>query len=351
MEIASDTVIDPAVMFGFRPKQAPTTITIDPMGDTMHVGKVLVHEGQAFRAATPFAGADPMIGMGSEFMTLGSESSYQAHVPIPDQSDAIELVEFARRAYGLTLDQVGQVAGSSAGRTYQEYRQRPMPVQKLAQTWESLAVILELGKIDPWATKTLFQVDPDAMGLVTAREYEPLWTRFVELRRRLATTQQQFAKRLEAIQQGTDLRRIRALARTDDFDAAMRLLQGFLPETHAWTEKWRIVEGLDVLEAVRQFDEDNEVTEEWSFLANLDDDELRSFKDEAVGVLGNPHTSQSEWSAWLSGVSAQVTSSLRRLAVSDPVSLPRTPGTGQVGILDVMADGFDYTLPKRRADR
>ncbi len=336
-----------AIAMQFRPTQSPTNITL--YGDSaqaVYFDEAFLGARATAASATPLAHSrSPIIGLTSDFVTLGDDWEI-AMRPEPDQGLVIEGGEWARRAFDLNVDQLGALAGGS-GRRYQEYRNgQVMPPQKIAQLWDSLSVVVQLGKIDPWATKTLFQVDEGAMECLNNHDVDGLWAKFTELRGRLAQARHTFVRRLEFIAQDDNLSRIRSLARTDDFDKALRLLEGLVPDTHAWSQKWRVLAGLDLLEAIRLYDRENEVTEAWEFLAAFGDEQLRAFQDQAISVIGNPHTSETEWKAWLGGQTETAAASIPRVELAPPVTLPTSGGSDLIGIADLIADGRSYTLPK-----
>lgn len=341
-----------SVALGFRPRQAPTTISVT--GPDALFGEVLVDERESIRSATPTTvGAYGVAGLINEFGLTGEDSPTGIELlDTPGQLFAIENVEFLRRALDLNVDQLGKVAGGASGRSYQDYRSgRTMPPYRIALALEAVAVIGELRRIDPWATKTLFQVDAQALDMLSGRQYESLWGKFVELRNRLGHARQRFTNQVEEISADANLRRIRSLVGTDDFDKALRLLEGLLPETHAWTEKWRVLEGLDLFEAVRRYLEDNEVSESWAFLANFDSAGLAAFRDGAVSLLANPHTASNEWQAWRSAIAVSSEEAVPRMSVAPPVQLGDAAPIGEVSITELMAEGRKYGLPKLVRER
>lgn len=341
-----------SVALGFRPRQAPTTISVT--GPDALFGEVLVDERESIRSATPTTvGAYGVTGLINEFGLTGEDSPAGLELfDMPGQLFAIENVELLRRTLNLNVDQLGKVAGGASGRSYQDYRSgRAMPPQKIALALEAVAVIGELRRIDPWATKTLFQVDTQALDMLSGRQYATLWSQFVAMRRRLGQARERFSTHIESISRDANLRRIRSLVGTDDFDTALRLLESLLPETHAWTEKWRVPEGLDLFEAVRRYLEDNEVSEEWSFLSNFDSAGLASFRDEAVALLANPHTAPNEWQAWRSAIAVSSEESVSRMSAAPPVQLADAAPIGEVSITELMAEGRKYGLPKLVRER
>lgn len=226
-----------------------------------------------------------------------------------------------------------------------------MPAMKRAQLLDSMSVVAQLTKFDPWTTKTLFQVDADAIACLNRRDFNGLWARFFELRARLNEAKKAFTGQIEFISENENLSRIRALAQTNDFDLALRLLQSLVPQTHAHTEKWRVLAGLDLFEAIKEYDESNELTERWSFLARFTEHELRAFQNEAVSVLSNEHTRQGEWTVWLEQRMQAAEASLRQMTIAPSIAGEDGDRPELFGIGDLIAKGRRYTLPLHELDR
>jgi hypothetical protein len=337
------------IAMSIRPTQPPTKITL--LGDRARYvcfDDALLMARETASTATPFAHSGlPISGLTSEFAPIDDEWV----VIEAGETDVIERGEVVRRALDLNIDQIGQLAGSS-GRRYQEYRNGvAMPAAKRAQFIDSMSVVAQLTKFDPWTTKTLFQIDPDAIACLNRRDFNGLWTRFFELRARLAETKKEFSREIGFIAESENLSAIRDLAQTSDFDIALQLLEKLAPQTHAHTEKWRVLAGLDLFEAIKLYDQLNELTERWSFMARFTDDELKAFQNEAVSVLGNEHTREAEWVAWLEQRRKTADASLRVLALAPPISGEDGDGPELFGIGDLIAKGGRYTLPAHESER
>jgi hypothetical protein len=332
-----------------RPTQPPTKITL--IGDRAQAvcfDDALMLARETASTATPFAHPGlPITGLTSEFAPIDDEWV----VVETTDSDVIERGEVVRRALDLNIDQIGLLAGGS-GRRYQEYRSGvAMPAMKRAQLLDSMSVVAQLTKFDPWTTKTLFQVDADAIACLNRRDFNGLWARFFELRARLNEAKKAFTGQIEFISENENLSRIRALAQTNDFDLALRLLQSLVPQTHAHTEKWRVLAGLDLFEAIKEYDESNELTERWSFLARFTEHELRAFQNEAVSVLSNEHTRQGEWTVWLEQRMQAAEASLRQMTIAPSIAGEDGDRPELFGIGDLIAKGRRYTLPLHELDR
>ena len=146
-----------AIAMSIRPTQPPTKITL--IGDRAQAvcfDDALMLARETASTATPFAHPGlPITGLTSEFAPIDDEWV----VVETTDSDVIERGEVVRRALDLNIDQIGLLAGGS-GRRYQEYRSGvAMPAMKRAQLLDSMSVVAQLTKFDPWTTKTLFQVD------------------------------------------------------------------------------------------------------------------------------------------------------------------------------------------------
>jgi hypothetical protein len=319
-------------------QQPPTTITASVVDEHATFDDALRGARNTLSRATRFSGYELPDALLIGFAPVGED--WAAPLTPQDAQDLIlQAGERTRRAYNLPVGVLGQFTGGS-GRRYQDYRLgAPMPIDKQAQLAEAVAVVDELGAIDPYATEALFSSDPDAVALLVARNYEALVARFEVLRDRLARSISAAATNLAGRLVRSEAGSLLTLASSPEFAKVVEVLDFLLPETHATRELWRISAKLELAEALRRYEEESAVTEKWSFLADLDEDRWSAFERDADRMLANPHMTETEWLGWLRDVGEAGRASRRHFEPLPPAVLPPTGVEAAITVTQAAAQG------------
>jgi hypothetical protein len=311
------------------PKQPPTSISFSVVDKKALFDDALRGARKCMVNATPFATFELLPNsfvasfapLGDDWTETGEEAS---------QELVLAASEWARTAYDLPVETLGQFTGGS-GRRYQEYRQgEPMPLAKRLQLAEAIAAVGDLGSIDPFATKAFLADGGDVVSMLVDRDYPGLASKFEAFRTRLAQMPKTINVGVRKWLQAGDLDEMRMTVVSPGFTKALDLIEGLSPQTHATSQRWRLLAVVELGEAFRRYEEESEVTEEWSFLANLNDEEWTTFQDEAAAMLESPHMTDLQWRGWLRRQADAAETNVRHLEPLPPVVLPAVSGGAAV---------------------
>lgn len=252
----------------------------------------------------------------------------------------MQYLEVARKALGLKLDLVATIAGASP-RRYQEWRKgEPIPRKRVPHLMSTASFFSRLLHVDPWAATSLFEKDAEIIGLLSQGAFADALERFTRVHEELEASFVPAAELIWAVPRSTA--ELAEAASSEAVQQVLRMLEAILPETRAATESWRVEMMADVTESVRSLLEDNQLSEDWSWLAGLTDAEVERFKNDSIKVLQNRHFRPDDWDQFVREAQERAEANIPSFDYEAPTPLPAIEASDQSTLADLQALGLNF---------